>query len=1300
MKKGKLVKTRIKATKTKRKQWKKGQSCVTNPVANAHRKAAKSRFFQVESGPSNLTVEALAEHNAEQNEQSTPMDAMSDGQTIGAKSFATWATNWTDCTNATFSRVLRYSGSSLHKEILAVLAAITEIIKERNGKETETEYFAALMTALDTMEGEETISAVAYLLSLAIRKVPQAVLRRKFSDVSKAIVSAIATHTQTASAGLLRALIRCLAHSLQVQDISVWSASSTTNTYNALLSLIAHPKPKVSSGFIHFPPAHDAIRIILRGSSFVQESLHHPAASVTAKFCIREIEQCGGLDEDSTALHYISLLKLILPCFPHNALKSTCETLLKLMTLSNVVVTASCMKTFYCLFTSLPSSSSLPPALNAQIITALYDYQPNETDVQPMSAWLAVMEEAHSNLARLDSKLCSAHLPKIFSAAMKCMRSERRLIATAAAKTLTILLKQCVAPSIDDLKNELSAAPSGVSVISKIIVALEGGLSYQCHAVWDQVLQVLQAMFEVIGGAFAPLLTKCLLSLVDLRDSHRFAFTAELDKCVGMATRSMGPKQFLKAVPLQITGEGDDYNFPRGWLLPVMRDHIQETELGFFADYFLPLAVKLHQAAEINKGKNQMVLAKTYDILQMQIWSLLPGFCTRPTDLLVSFKKLARVLGSAVQERMDIQSDILASIRKLVNQNLENEEHKKELSKFSKNFLPIFFNLYSADNGRGERDGTRLALLETIKCYFQVTSDALMDSFMNNCLNKVKEEKSSFKKHALLDLLIVMVKYASSERLQQLFAMAAEDIKSSDKTIQKKSYRILEEICSSASASAQQFIDSNLDAIQEHLLDSLSTLSPASKAPRLKCLIHVFRRLQDSRINFLATVAPEAILCCKNAGERATSAALGLLIEMGRAIVRWNDDENKSKSECVGEYISLISAGLAGSTHMVSCSVAALTCVLHEFRSDLDSEILKDIVQATCLLLRSKSKLIVESSLSLTKSLLVIVDKDLIAQFLKDLVSSMAALKDENHVNVRTKPKIIFTRLVRHYGYEVILSMTPKSHHAMLSNIRKAQQKAKNKKEKIGKEEEEEDGDFSGGAAKGESIEDILHDSDSEMEDDTDDKRNKRPQKKKATRAKEGATWLKEGGTDEGIIDFLDPSVSKRVLASKPLTEREMGRSSSVKHNFKTAADGRFIITDDPSDDEGGAKGGDDVIDDVDELMDAMGHYSKKARKRKLSDSNDAVDDEDAPNRYQAGGKGIHRKLKNEAPEPGAEYRAKKAKGDMKKKGKMDPFAYIPFDQQFLNKRKQAKVKGKFKNLVKGAQKGATSGKKMKARRK
>jgi hypothetical protein len=94
----------------------------------------------------------------------------------------------------------------------------------------------------------------------------------------------------------------------------------------------------------------------------------------------------------------------------------------------------------------------------------------------------------------------------------------------------------------------------------------------------------------------------------------------------------------------------------------------------------------------------------------------------------------------------------------------------------------------------------------------------------------------------------------------------------------------------------------------------------------------------------------------------------------------------------------------------------------------------------------------------------------------------------------------------------------------------------------------------------------VLRDTDSELEDDDQPKAQK---KKKKSAKKEGASWLKEGGDEEDIIDFLDPSVAKKVLATKPSKESDKEKISSIKHNFKMAPDGRFIITDAPSDDEG-----------------------------------------------------------------------------------------------------------------------------------
>ena len=69
---------------------------------------------------------------------------------------------------------------------------------------------------------------------------------------------------------------------------------------------------------------------------------------------------------------------------------------------------------------------------------ALYDYLPSEGDLQPLLAWLAVMEKAHVHLGALQSALSLAHLPRLCSAAMSCLLSPHTQVVAAAASTLKV----------------------------------------------------------------------------------------------------------------------------------------------------------------------------------------------------------------------------------------------------------------------------------------------------------------------------------------------------------------------------------------------------------------------------------------------------------------------------------------------------------------------------------------------------------------------------------------------------------------------------------------------------------------------------------------------------------------------------------------------------------------------------------------------------------------------------------------------------------------------------------------------
>lgn len=78
--------------------------------------------------------------------------------------------------------------------------------------------------------------------------------------------------------------------------------------------------------------------------------------------------------------------------------------------------------------------------------------------------------------------------------------------------------------------------------------------------------------------------------------------------------------------------------------------------------------------------------------------------------------------------------------------------------------------------------------------------------------------------------------------------------------------------------------------------------------------------------------------------------------------------------------------------------------------------------------------------------------------------------------------------------------------------------------------------------------------------------------------------------------------------------------------------------------------------------------------------------------------RGIYRDTsKSKKDEPGAQFRAKKAAGDMKKSGAPDPYAYLPLDRKNLKKR--SGTKNQFKGMIGAAKRGALVGQKLRHQR-
>ncbi|KAG8258867.1 pre-rRNA processing protein [Homalodisca vitripennis] len=123
-----------------------------------------------------------------------------------------------------------------------------------------------------------------------------------------------------------------------------------------------------------------------------------------------------------------------------------------------------------------------------------------------------------------------------------------------------------------------------------------------------------------------------------------------------------------------------------------------------------------NQSAKL-RAENNQVRSLSYDLMQSQLWALLPSFCTQPSDIAVSFAVIAKPLGSLLSNQKDQRLSVMSALRHLVTYARDNNRTQdvSELARFAKNYLPILFNLYTTPVKGSDEEGIRLATLETVK---------------------------------------------------------------------------------------------------------------------------------------------------------------------------------------------------------------------------------------------------------------------------------------------------------------------------------------------------------------------------------------------------------------------------------------------------------------------------------------------------------------------------------------------------------------------------------------------------------
>jgi ribosomal RNA-processing protein 12 len=450
--------------------------------------------------------------------------------------------------------------------------------------------------------------------------------------------------------------------------------------------------------------------------------------------------------------------------------------------------------------------------------------------------------------------------------------------------------------------------------------------------------------------------------------------------------------------------------------------------------------------------------------------------------------------------------------------------------------------------------------------------------------------------HTLIDLVIAMSIYLPRSSFSGLFAMAATILNSSspnpDQQLIKKAYKLIPRLGSTETGRAA--LEERSGELQALMLATTDSTPASGRRDRMLAITEMIKHLPTSDLHFIPAILSEVVLGCKESNEKARTAAFDLLILLAkrtidpernpagtvirRSLVPGVAADLPDAPATLEEFFTMVSAGLAGSApHMVGATVTALSRLFFDFQTQLQPEMLNELVETVELFLTSSNREIVRSVLGFVKVAVVVLPDETLRPRLSTMVPSLMAWNKEHKGRLRSKVKGIIDRLVRRFGAPLLEAIVGEEDRKLVVNIRKARERSKRKK-KEGAEGEDEDEEKAAKPQTGNAFDKAVYGSDSDSSDgsddgdsdvDVDDLAQIKGRKKKAGQSTQ---YIREMSPEDNPLDLLGSNALASISTTKP-SQRFLntGPGSKKKRSAKLDADGRLILGED----------GDVVADDV-----------------------------------------------------------------------------------------------------------------------
>ena len=535
---------------------------------------------------------------------------------------------------------------------------------------------------------------------------------RIFAFLNTEITAVQSSNSQRSSPGLVKCVLSCLESTLSVQDAENWSKSFQVGDQSPesavrlvaryIFRLTTDDMPKIrkrsnqalNKVFSHIPPS---------------PSILHPLSFPLAQACvtaIRELEAAAknGI-KDNRRLRILQLIRLMVRSgqWPDEQIKPLIEALLPNTNEQNeTYVRVEALDIYRNIFERILEKRGAEDL--QELLGKILESMPDTRNEQIIPSWLAVISGGYAAIAERDNHVAGKALLSIYKKVIPLFEIDSVVIREAATGSLLELNQEILSNNTVEMLD-----------IEEIAKLVKDAFTVRYKVSFPEICQILASLIGRLPMLLESLFGEALDLLMKIRGSETFKGSLNIHLVIGKAISIMGPRKFLSYYPLNL--ETSNQRHPgRAWLLPLLRHHIQHTELSHFVEEFVPLCSRLYdliekeaQKGEENKGASKRI--KVYETVVHQIWDLLPGYCTLPTDLpKVWTSDFLEMISNVLYRQTELRDPISRGLSALIQSNREaaNEiikfadvsaeeakENLKIIEKTCSNVLAVLFNVFS-----------------------------------------------------------------------------------------------------------------------------------------------------------------------------------------------------------------------------------------------------------------------------------------------------------------------------------------------------------------------------------------------------------------------------------------------------------------------------------------------------------------------------------------------------------------------------------------------------------------------------